>query len=110
MPRRRRAATVEKGSELGISVGAFTLYPTLDLNLGYDDNVFATTRRRRPARRSPSFARRSSCGRNGRITRCGCLASGGFGYYASAPTQNFQNYSVQADGRLDIRTDFWRPA
>ena len=35
------------------------------------------------------------------------LAAGGFGFYASAPTQNFQNYNVQLDGRLDIRYDFY---
>ena len=37
------------GDELGIGVGAFTLHPTLELNLGYDDNVFAT-----PAPTTPS--------------------------------------------------------
>ncbi len=96
----------ERGNELGISVGAFTLYPSLDLNLGYDDNVFATpapTTGSAVAVVRPTLELRSEwLNHSLRL-----VASGGFGYYASAPTQNFQNYLVQADGRLDIRTDFW---
>ena len=43
------AGPINTGDDLGISVGAFTMYPTLELNLGYDDNVFAT-----PAPTTPS--------------------------------------------------------
>jgi hypothetical protein len=97
---------IEKGSELGISVGAFTLYPSIELNLGYDDNVFATpapTTGSAVAVIRPSLELRSEwLNHSLRL-----VASGGFGYYASTPTQNFQNYLVQADGKLDIRTDFW---
>lgn len=35
------------------------------------------------------------------------LAGGGFGYYQSAPTQNYQNYFFIADGRVDIRQDWF---
>ena len=35
------------------------------------------------------------------------IAAGGFGFYGSAPTQNFENYNLQADGRLDIRYDLY---
>lgn len=98
-------AVIEKGNDLGISIGAFTLYPVLDLNFGYDDNVFATPAPTTPSAVAvirPSLELRSEwLNHSLRL-----LASGGFGYYASAPTQNFQNYVVQADGRLDIRTDF----
>jgi hypothetical protein len=97
---------VERGSELGVSIGAFTLFPSLDVNLGYDDNVFATTA---PTTASavaivrPTLELRSEwLNHSLRL-----LASGGFGFYASAPTQNFQNYLIQADGRLDIRYDFY---
>jgi hypothetical protein len=100
------STVIDKGNELGISVGAFTLFPSLDLNLGYDDNVFATsapTTGSAVAVIRPTLELRSEwLNHSLRL-----LASGGFGYYASAPTQNFQNYLVQADGRLDIRTDFW---
>ncbi len=93
-------------SELGISVGAFTLFPVLDLNFGYDDNVFATpapTTASAIAVIRPSLELRSEWANHS----LRFLAAGGFGFYASAPTQNFQNYIVQLDGRLDIQTDFW---
>jgi hypothetical protein len=100
------SGTIDKGSELGIGIGAFTLFPSLDLNLGYDDNVFATpapTTSSALAVIRPTLELRSEwLNHSLRV-----LASGGFGFYATAPTQNFQNYLVQADGRLDIRTDFW---
>jgi hypothetical protein len=97
---------VEKGNELGVSVGAFTLYPQFDLNLGYDDNVFAT-----PAPTTPSavvVVRPQIDLRSEWLNhQLHFLAAGGFGFYPAAPTQNFQNYTVQADGRLDIRNDVY---
>jgi hypothetical protein len=97
---------INNPNELGISVGAFTLFPSLELNTGYDDNVFATTA---PTTGSayemvrPSAELRSEWANHS----VRLLAAGGFGFYASAPTQNFQNYLIQFDGRLDIRTDFY---
>lgn len=94
------------GDELGIGVGAFTLYPVLELSLGYDDNVFATAAPTTPSPVTlvrPSIELRSDWVRH----QLRLLANGGFGFYANAPTQNFQNYMIQADGKLDIRTDFW---
>jgi hypothetical protein len=35
------------------------------------------------------------------------LATGGFGFYVSAPTQNFQNYALMADGKFEIREDLY---
>ena len=58
-------------------------------------------------RRLPSFVRRSSCESEWLNHSLRLLATGGFGFYASAPTQNFQNYLIQADGRLDIRNDVY---
>ena len=97
---------VQRGDELGISVGAFTLYPSVDLNLD-----MTTTCSRRPRHRlgsavavvRPALELRSEWSNHS----LRLLASGGFGYYASAPTQNFQNYLIQADGRLDIRNDLY---
>jgi hypothetical protein len=96
----------ERGNDLGISVGAFTLFPQVDLSLGYDDNVFATataTTASAVAVVRPALELRSEwLNHSLRL-----LASGGFGYYANAPTQNFQNYLIQADGRIDIRNDVY---
>ena len=98
--------TAERGNDLGISVGAFTLFPQVDLSLGYDDNVFATTTATTASAVAvvrPALELRSEwLNHSLRL-----LASGGFGFYANAPTQNFQNYLIQADGRLDIRNDVY---
>lgn len=93
-------------SELGMSLGAFTLYPQVDLLAGFDDNVFATPA---PAIGSaftvirPQLELRSEWLNH----YLRLLAGGGFGFYAAAPTQNFQNYNIRLDGRLDIRNDFY---
>lgn len=95
------------GEELGISVGSFRLYPSIDILTGFDTNVFATNAATTPSVASlltvvsPTLALRSEW-LNHSIN---FLAGGGFGYYASAPTQNYQNYFMIVDGRVDVRED-----
>jgi len=97
---------VQKGDDLGISVGAFTLFPVVELDLGYDDNVFATSTA--PVGSGVAVVRPMLELRSEWLNHSlRLVASGGFGFYASAPTQNFQNYTIQADGRLDIRNDVY---
>ena len=92
--------------ELGISLGAFTLYPALEILAGYDTNVYATPP---PAAGSmytlikPSLELRSEWLRH----ELRVLANGGFGFYPTASSQNYQNYLLQVDGRLDILEDFY---
>ncbi|WP_421999000.1 outer membrane beta-barrel protein [Reyranella sp.] len=92
--------------ELGITVGAFNLYPALELDVGYDSNVFATPP---PTSASlytsirPSLELKSDWSNH--MLRV--LANGTFGFYPAAPTQNFQNYGILAEGRLDIQYDFY---
>ena len=92
--------------ELGITIGAFTLFPSLEILGGYDSNVFATTA---PTTGSlftvvrPQLELRSEW-LNHSIK---LLASGGFGFYASAPTQNFSNYGIIAEGKFEIREDLY---
>jgi hypothetical protein len=92
--------------ELGTSLGAFTLYPQLDLLAGFDDNVFATPA---PTTGSPFTVVRPQLELRSEWLNhyLRLLAGGGFGFYSAAPTQNFQNYNVRFDGRLDIRNDFY---
>lgn len=92
--------------ELGITMGAFTLFPSIEILGGYDSNVFATSA---PTTGSlftvikPQLDLRSEwLNHSVRL-----LASGGFGFYASAPTQNFENYMLLAEGKLEIRQDFY---
>lgn len=102
-------APAERGNDLGISVGAFTLFPQLDLSPGYDDNVFATTTA--PVGSAVVVVRPSLELRSEWLNHSlRLLANGGFGFYANAPTQNFQNYLIQADGKLDIRNDIYATA
>jgi hypothetical protein len=93
--------------ELGVTVGSFRLYPTLDTRGGYDSNVFA-----RPSGQHtesgyfdirPSLELRSDWNNH----MLNVAANGGFGIYTNAPTQNYQNASVAADGRIDIQRDWY---
>lgn len=92
--------------ELGIVIGAFTLYPMLDIQVGYDTNVYATPA---PTVGSPYTYIRPSLELKSEWSRheIRLLANGGFGFYPSATSQNYQNYTFQFDGRLDIRNDFY---
>jgi hypothetical protein len=94
------------GNDLGITMGAYTLYPSIELLGGYDSNVFATSA---PTTGSlftvvrPAVELRSEWLNHS----LKILASGGFGFYLSAPTQNFQNYGIVAEGKFEIREDLY---
>lgn len=92
--------------ELGIAMGSFTLFPSLEILGGFDSNVFATSA---PTTGSmftvvkPQVELKSEwLNHSLRL-----LATGGFGFYVSAPTQNFQNYGLTADGKFEIREDVY---
>lgn len=97
------------GRELGISVGSFTLYPAIEINAGVDSNVFAQN----PAlgtmigsfytSATPSFELRSDWLNHA----VNIVGRANFLNYTSAPTQNSQAYTLVADGRIDIQTDFY---
>ncbi len=93
-------------NELGISLGAFTLFPVLELQTGYDSNVFATVP---PATPSPFLLVKPALELKSEWLNHSLriLATGGFGFYPSASSQNFENYLLQADGKLDIQNDFY---
>lgn len=96
------------GDELGITMGSFRLYPSIDITTGYDNNVFAQGGTNTPTGSlstifGPALALRSEW-LNHSIN---FLMGGGFGFYQSAPTQNYQNYFFIADGRIDIREDWF---
>lgn len=94
--------------ELGFGVGSFDLYPAIELTAGYDSNVFAQSAAQGTTASpftvvSPSLALRSDWLNHA----VNVVASGGFGFYAAAPTQNYQNYALIADGKVDILSDFY---
>ena len=92
--------------ELGIGLGSWLLFPALDVYAGYDSNVFATAA---PTSASgvtvwkPTVELRSDWSNH--MLRF--VGSGAFGFYPAATTQNFQNYGLVMDGKLDILTDFY---
>src|SRR5882672_2106776 len=96
--------------ELGIQLGSFRLYPTLDLRAGYDSNVFA-----QPAGQQvssayeairPSLDLKSDWSNH----MLNFSAYGAFGFYNNAVTQNYQNFGVSSDGRFDIQRDWYLTA
>jgi hypothetical protein len=94
------------GEETGITMGSFRLYPQLDVTVGYDTNVFAQSASQGEVASlytaiQPTVALRSDWMNHS----LNFLLSGGFGFYESAPTQNYQNYVLRADGKIDIRED-----
>ncbi len=93
-------------NEVGIAVGAFTLYPSIEVQGGYDSNVYATSA---PTVGSPytlikPVVELKSDWLNHSLR---LAAGGGFGFYSNATSQNYWNGYVQADGRLDIQEDFY---
>src|SRR5580704_8149757 len=92
--------------ELGIPLGSFRLYPTLDVRAGYDTNVFASSAGQQTGSAyeaiSPSLQVRSDW--NNHMLNFG--GYGAFGFFNSATSQNYQNFGVNTDGRLDITRDW----
>jgi len=98
-------------NELGVSLGAFTLFPALEVQAGYDTNVYATNSSTTPpvgsmyALLKPTLELKSEwLNHSLRL-----LAGGAFGFYPSATSQNYWNALLQADGRIDIREDVYVP-
>jgi hypothetical protein len=96
---------VPADSELGIPLGSFRLFPTLDLRVGYDSNVFATQNQPTGSAYEgirPSLDVKSDW--NNHMLNFG--AYGAFGFYNNAASQNYQNFGFSTDGRLDIYRDW----
>jgi hypothetical protein len=93
---------------VGITVGSFTLIPQLEINTGVDNNVFAQAASLGPSGSlyttvTPSLDLKSDWSNH----MLHVVASGTVGWYASAPTQNFQNYGLAFDGKVDIHHDVY---
>ena len=101
--------TTNPGDVTGIGLGSFTLSPMLEISTGVDSNVFAqgssgqTPTSSMYTTISPTFDLRSDWSNH----VLHVLATGAFGYYFSAPTQNYQNYGILIDGKVDIHHDIY---
>jgi hypothetical protein len=80
------------------------LFPTLELNEVYDDNIYATS-----PQKTGSFVQIVKPGielrSNWSSNMLNFYARGGFGFYSADSTQDFQDITVGTDGRLDITRD-----
>lgn len=93
-------------TELGIRLGSFVLFPTLELLAGYDSNAFGQSVNGRGSLVGiikPSLALRSDWNNH----MLNVAASGAFGLYASGGTSNYFDAAVSVDGRLDIMTNWY---
>jgi hypothetical protein len=96
------------GDELGITLGSFRLYPQIEMNVGADSNVFAqNTSQGTTASLYTTIAPTLDLRSDWLNHELHLQASGIAGFYAQAPTQNYQNYTLLAGGRIDILTDFY---
>ena len=85
----------------GFSVGAFSILPSVDATVAYDDNVYETQNDRISSAIvtvSPGISARSSWSRHA----LDIDASGTFQRFTSRPSENNNRYKLKADGRLDL--------
>lgn len=101
------ARQAENYDALGVRVGGFLLLPVLEVDEAYNDNVFAQSAGSGPTASflqiiRPSVELRSTWSNH----MLNLYARGNIGFYTAAPTQNFQDVSVGAEGRLDIQRNW----
>ena len=94
--------------ELGTTIGPYTLFPSIEILTGYDSNVFTTTT---PTGSMFTVVRPQVELKSEWLNHSiRAVAYGGFGFYTSAPTQNFQNYGLLAEGKFEILQDVYLTA
>lgn len=96
--------------DLGVTLGSFRLFPQIEVNVGSDSNVFAQNASQGTVGSLytsilPSLELRSQW-LNHELRG---VLNGGFGFYANAPSQNYQNYTARVDAKLEIQQDFYVP-
>lgn len=102
------AQAAENYDPLGVSVGSFKLFPELELDEVYNDNVFATPNG--TTGRTASFVQlfkpslRLSSDWNRHMLNF--FARGNFGVFTATPLPDFSDYAIGTDGRFDIKRDW----
>jgi hypothetical protein len=105
-----RTPTTRAGEDytpIGVPIGSFKLFPQLELDEVYNDNIYAAS---------------SSVGKTGSFVQIikptldlrsdwnnhmlNLFASGAFGFTAVNNTENYQDFGVGGDGRLDIQRNW----
>ncbi|MHB1217291.1 MAG: outer membrane beta-barrel protein [Alphaproteobacteria bacterium] len=89
---------------VGVRLGSFFFLPSLGVGESYDSNVFATESDLKNdyiTVVSPRLLLKSDWGRHELYAR----ATGDFGLYKSFTSQNYNDYTAETGGRLDIARD-----
>jgi hypothetical protein len=110
------------GGPDGISLGSFTLHSGLDINVGYDNNVFTQNPNATSSSTTSGGSSSSTAPTTGTLYTTVApvfdlvsdwsnhslhLTTGALlGFYPNAPSQNYQAFQLGGDGRIDIRTDW----
>lgn len=96
-----RQAASENYNPQGVRMGSFLLFPTLELDEAYQDNIYATQSNRVGSfiqGVNPGLQLRSQWGQHA----LNFFAKGAFGFYSADATQNYQDVNAGFDGRYDI--------
>ncbi|SKA37267.1 hypothetical protein SAMN02745126_05922 [Enhydrobacter aerosaccus] len=98
---KERAA--ENYNAQGMRVGSFLMFPSLELNEVFDDNIFAAPSSSGKTGSfiqiiKPSIELRSQWSQH----MLNMYARGAFAFYSAAASQNYQDVATGADGRFDI--------
>lgn len=109
-PTERTAAAraAENYDAQGVPIGSFRLFPDLELNEVFNDNVFATPNGTSGKTASfiqvikPTLDLRSDWNNH----MLNLFAKGAFGFYSASTNLNYEDFSVGADGRFDIQRDW----
>jgi len=92
---------------LGVQVGSFLLFPTLEADETLNDNIYATPV---ATGKTASFIQliRPSVDLKSQwsVHEFNFFARGALGFYSADASQNFQDVSVGANGRLDIQRNW----
>jgi hypothetical protein len=99
-----RQAAAESYAPQGTRVGSFLLFPALELDEAYTDNIYASSFQRVGSFIqvvNPSLQLRSQWGQHA----LNFFARGSFGFYTADATQNYQDANAGFDGRYDISPD-----
>src|SRR5262249_9692939 len=97
----------ENYSAPGVRVGSFLLFPELEADEAFNDNVFATSN---ATGKTGSFVQgfKPSLKLNSDWSThmLNFYANGAFAIYSAASNLNYQDFSVGGDGRYDIQKDW----
>ncbi|MBN9088886.1 MAG: outer membrane beta-barrel protein [Reyranella sp.] len=102
------ARAAENYDAQGVPIGSFRLFPDLELNEVYNDNIYATANGTSGRTASfiqvvkPTLDLRSDWNNH----MLNLFAKGAFGFYSASSTENYQDFGVGLDGRFDIQRDW----